>query len=99
MTDFYPPKVRAALRRQLTGFGQVPDEYVDEIVDLAMHAVESARQTLVDTLERASDPRVTITAMGPAFSLLAHMAVEQLEHMRTVAETQGKTVHRTWLRA
>jgi hypothetical protein len=56
--------------RQRTG-SNMPDAAVDEIVDIACHAAESGRRAMLETLDRASDPRIANTAIGLASSLLA----------------------------
>jgi hypothetical protein len=79
---------RAEIRAQLVNMraannSPMPDAAIDEIVDLACHAAQSGRQAMLQVIDRASDYRVSVTAVGIASSLMAHdmkLLIEGLQH-------------------
>ncbi len=84
----FAPYPRVELRAHLVRMraannSPMPDAAIEEIVDLACHAAETARLGLLEVVDRASDHRVSITAIGIATSLLAHdceLIKEALQH-------------------
>lgn len=97
-TDFsalsFPPYPRAELRAHLVKMraannSPMPDAAVDEIVDLACHAAESSRRTMLETIDRSSDPRVSLTAVGIASSLMAHDMKIFIEGLQEMAQQFG----------
>ncbi len=70
---------RAAIRAHLLGLGgNIPPACVDEIVDIACFAADSARRQMMAVLDRSSDPRVATTAIGLAVSL----AISDMERLQ-----------------
>ncbi|WP_454599095.1 hypothetical protein [Qipengyuania sp. SM2507] len=93
-----PPRrqLRAYLNEtRLASGSTMPPSAVDEAVDIACHAVESARRTFFETLDRASDPRITTTALGIANSLLKADCERIEEGLRAYAEASGAAFHET----
>lgn len=84
----FAPYPRAELRQHLVNMrtannSPMPDAAIDEIVDLACHAAISGRTAMLEVIDRASDYRVSITAVGIASSLMAHdmkIFIEGLQH-------------------
>jgi hypothetical protein len=71
----WPDYPRAELRARIVELHAangttVPADAIDEIVDLACHAAASARTSLFTVLASCSDPRIAITAVGPAIGML-----------------------------
>tara|TARA_R110002072_G_scaffold38314_3_gene110881 strand:- start:2546 stop:2878 length:333 start_codon:yes stop_codon:yes gene_type:complete len=85
-------QLRACLEEQRIASGsQMPAAAVDEAVDLACHAAESARRTMFEILDRASDPRITTTSIGLAISLLSSDCARIEAGLRDYAEQTGAT--------
>ena len=85
--EVFPPYPRAEIRAKIDEVRKrenspMPDAALDEIVDLALHAAATARQTMFDVLARASDPRISHTAIGVAGGLLA----SDLRHLQGALE-------------
>lgn len=74
--------------RKRTG-SAMPDAAIDEIVDLACHAAETGRRAMLAVIDRASDPRISTTAVGIAVSLLAHDLNLMTEGFLHAAQTVG----------
>ena len=92
--DYPRNELRAILRRNRDANASgMPDSAIEEIVDLACHAAASARQSMLDTLDRASDGRITRTALGLATSLVASDCKKFEEALRSYAEANGKPLH------
>jgi hypothetical protein len=86
--------LRRELRQHLVNMrtannSPMPDAAIDEIVDIACHAAESGRKAMLEVIDRASDPRVSITAVGIASSLLAHDMKIFIEALQEFAATSG----------
>lgn len=81
-------QLRAALMQmRAERYSAMPENAVDEIVDLACHAAESGRHAMLQVIDRASSFQVAVTAIGPAASLLAHdlkLLAEGLERAAAV---------------
>lgn len=98
-TMAFPPYPRRELRAQIVGLRQrtgspMPDDAIDEIVDIACHAAEVGRRAMLEVIDRASDPRVSTTAVGIAGSLLAHdlrLLAEGLQHAAKVTGAHFET--------
>lgn len=69
---------RAELRKLLASQVQTPPQYIDEVVDLAVHAADCGSRAMLEVLDRASHPGVSVTAIGMAASLL-RSRLEMLE--------------------
>ena len=89
-TIAFPDYPRAQLREAIRATSKVPPDKLDEVVDIACHAAHSARLKLLEVLDTASDERVTVTAAGPAFSLLEHDVKIMIEALRAYARVSGK---------
>lgn len=86
----FAPHPRTELRKHLiarAAGSKMPDAAVDEIVDMACHAAESGRRAMLETIDRSSDSRIAMTAIGIAGSLLAH-DLELLKEGLQFAATQ-----------
>jgi nitrogen-specific signal transduction histidine kinase len=87
----FPPYPRRELRQHLVKMraatnSPMPDAAMDEVVDLACHAAECRRKAMLEVIDRASDHRVSTTAVGIASSLLAHdikILIAGLQHAAT----------------
>ncbi|MDG6079779.1 hypothetical protein E3U23_11320 [Erythrobacter litoralis] len=90
-----PDYPRRELREQIrktaaqNGSGITPAA-IDEVVDLACHAAESSRKAAFAVLDRASDPRISTTAVGIAFSLIAHDCEAMRSALEFAASATGK---------
>ena len=70
--DYPRRELRAGLQASVRDHGSAMPEYaLDEIVDLACHAAAASRRAMLEVLDRASDSRMTPTAVGLAISLIA----------------------------
>jgi len=78
----WPEYPRAGIRATLLQNSMVPLQHVDEVVDLACHAAETARKSMLEVLERSSSPMVELTAVGLANSLVANNTQILLEGAR-----------------
>ena len=90
----FPPAPRRELRQHLVNMraannSPMPDAAIDEIVDLACHAAESGRKAMLEVIDRASDHRVSITAVGIASSLMAHDMKIFIELLQEFAAASG----------
>lgn len=86
---------RQELRDHLLGMraqtgSPMPLSAIDEIVDLACHAAERSRSAALEVLDRASDPRISNTAIGLAFSLIASDCKTIEAALRLYASETGK---------
>lgn len=81
------------LRRKLrlAARGLVPDQHLDEVVDLAMHAVSCSFTAVADVVKRASIPPVAISATSIALSVILAEASTKLEGLQTMAAACGMT--------
>lgn len=81
-------QIRAAVQKVVCA------EHVDEVVDLACHAADSAiRQTLVVS-DRAPDPRVKLAALSLALSLVTAEAQRLNQAFQSAADKfGGKITH------
>lgn len=73
----FAPHPRHQIRQHILGMraknnSPMPDAAVEEIVDIALHAAESGRRAMLEVIDRASDTRVSISAISIAASLLGH---------------------------
>lgn len=81
---------RADLRAHLLSLGgSIPASAVDEIVDIACHAADTARRSMVEVLDRASNPLISMTAFGLAASLAAHDAETMKSGLKATAQSTG----------
>ena len=81
---------RRDLRAKLAATGKVPPQHLDEIVDIAAHAAESAFATLQRlALDTHPDGRVGICAMGPALGLLGGMVLAGTAGLHEFAQKNG----------
>lgn len=78
-------KIRASAK------GIIPDTHLDEVVDLALHAVDSAFKALGDTVARASIAPASLAATSIALSIIAAEAAEKLKGLGAVATAAGLT--------
>jgi len=78
-------KVRASAR------GIIPDTHLDEVVDLALHAVSQSFKAIGDIVSRASIAPAAVAATSIALSLVRAEAEEKLEGLQGVAEACGLT--------
>lgn len=70
-----PPRaeLRAAIIREHEARGiELPAGAADEIVDIAVHAAESAWAKFHETIDFGSSSAVRMTALSPAISILVH---------------------------
>lgn len=84
----YPDEMRISLRSQMITSG-IPETMVDEIVDLAFHASEEAIDTIWRITGQGSNDGICTCAVGPAMSLLAATAGEQLTRIQDYAAKRG----------
>ena len=85
-----PDTVRRQLRANLAASSMVPPNMLDEIVDLAIHAAEQGFATMQRiALETSPDPRVGLTAFGPAMGLLSMIVEGGISSLKTIASKQG----------
>ncbi len=84
----YPIEMRMSLRSQMVA-GGMPENHVDEIVDLAFHAAEEAIDTIWRITGQGSNDGVCTCAVGPAMSLLEASAGEQLTRIKEYAAQRG----------
>jgi hypothetical protein len=89
MTDT-ETKLRHGLREAVRG--KVPTHRVDEVVDLAMHAVNRAFAAIGEVTARASDSRVAICATGIALSVVAAEASAKMKVLEREVGGAGMTV-------
>jgi len=88
--DYPRRELRAALQASVRASGSpMPETAMDEIVDLAVHAAGSARRAMIETVERASDPRMVKTASGLAISLIASDCQMFENALRAYAKATG----------
>ncbi|WP_338445925.1 hypothetical protein V5F89_12320 [Pelagerythrobacter marensis] len=88
----FPDFPRADLRAHLLSCeGNIPASAVDEIVDIACHAAASARTSMLEVLDRASNPMISMTAFGLAASLALHDAERMREGLKAAAQREGVT--------
>lgn len=85
----FPDYPRSALRKILAEGSKAPPQHLDEIVDIACHAAGSARRSMLEVLDRSSDPRIAITAIGMANSLVRADAERLEEALREGAAAAG----------
>lgn len=64
-----PQKLRSAMRQALLSSG-VPAEATDEVIDLSIHACDTAMESFNAVILRASDPRISVCTIGVGLSLL-----------------------------
>jgi len=83
-----PESVRAKLRLRLSEAG-AKAETIDEIVDLACHAAESAAEKLYEVTFRGRDDGVTLTALQLAIPLLKTLADAQHTVAFAMARERG----------
>ena len=98
----FPEHPRRELRAYLNDTriasgSQMPAAAVDEAVDLACHAAQCARRTLLETLDRSSDPRIVTTSLGLAISLLSNDCKRIEAGLRSYAESSGAAFHEAQL--
>jgi len=62
--------LREVIRRQMRADTEIPPELIDEAVDLAFHAGDSAMKAMETVCFSGSDPRLAITIVSLAVSLL-----------------------------
>lgn len=87
---------RRNLRAALASSETVPPQQLDEVVDIAIHAAESAIAVLIRVaLDTHPDARVGICACGPALSLLVAMAQTGIEGIKEYGQARGIPVHET----
>lgn len=85
-----PDTVRRQLRQGIAAQGSFPPELVDPIVDIAVHAAESAFATLQRVaLETHPDRRVGVSALGPALSLLGLIIESGMTSLKATAAAQN----------
>jgi hypothetical protein len=79
------------LRRQVraASTGLVPDKHLDEVVDLAMHAVIRSFEVVGEIVTRASVAPAAICATSIALSIIKAEAEAKLEGLMAVAEAAG----------
>lgn len=90
---------RAEIRALIDGFRQstdsaMPATAVDEIVDIALHAAQSARSAMFRVLDSASQPAITVTAVGIATSLLKSDLEKIADGIAAYATQSGASLHR-----
>lgn len=89
--DMHPaPWPRAELRAALAK--TIPAARIDEVIDLACHAAESARHQLFAVADRAVNPAVKMAALTLATSLIAAEAERMQKAFRAVGEECGMTL-------
>ena len=86
------PSTRAQLRQALLEKG-VPAQFVDETVDLTFHAADEALAAIFRVLDRASVPRISTVALGPALGLTRHNMDVAEASLRKFMQTRGKPGH------
>lgn len=82
-SDYPREKIRATLLA-----AGAPPQHVDEVVDIACHASASARKTMLEVLDRASEYRVALIAIGIAVALVrteAEWLEQGLKHAAAAA--------------
>ena len=82
-------KMRLAIWQSTAGL--VPEQFRDEVVDLAIHACRSAFVAVGDVTGRATDSRVMLSAMGIALGLIAAEAPLKVEALEKTASAAGMT--------
>lgn len=88
-----PEAQRRELRLALLGSGHFPAEHIDEIVDIAVHAAETAIAALQRIcFDTSPDPRIGVAALGPALSLLGLMVESGIEGVRSYGAEHGLPV-------
>lgn len=85
------PKMRAAIRAQMLGNG-IPDEHIDEIVDLGIHAATMANKAIADVVRRGSNPSIQLAVLGLGLSLSVAKAQETMNAMKYVAPSIGAII-------
>lgn len=75
----------------------MPDAAIDEIVDMACHAAESGRRSMLEAIDRSSDRRIAMTAIGIAGSLLARDLELLKEGLEFAAKQSGLHFERSTL--
>lgn len=84
----------AGLRREVRAAaadGGVPPQHVDEVTDLALHAMERAFEVVGEVVMRASTPQASVCALGIALSLIAQEAQGKAERLVRDAPLLGMT--------
>lgn len=82
--------IRARLRNGIASNTAVPPDLIDEVVDLAVHAAVSSFESCMAIAGRTSpDPRIGMTATGPALSLLIFLATQAVESLKEAARAEG----------
>jgi hypothetical protein len=88
-----PDTLRPAIRAQAMASGILPPEHIDEIVDLALHAAQSAIETCERiALDTPPDPRVALSAISMAMGLLAAFAGAATDAARETTLSMGGRV-------
>jgi hypothetical protein len=83
-----------SLRRQLraAAAGLIPDTHLDEVVDLAIHAVDKAFEAVGQVVTRASIAPAKMAATSIALSIIAQRAAARLEDLQGVAAALGMSL-------
>lgn len=70
--QFQAAELAAAMRESMAHKGLSPDarDGAEEIIDLAIHAAETARRTVLEICERASDGPVELASLHLACGLI-----------------------------
>lgn len=87
-----PPRaeLRAAIIREYKARGiELPAGAADEIVDIAVHAAESAWAKFLKTIDFGSSSAVRMTALSPAIAILAHNLSETMAALADAAAAVG----------
>lgn len=87
----FAPDVEAQVRRQVRAHlaGVIPAEHVDAIVDLSIHATQTALAAAERVLSAAGDDRHFIAALGPTVGLLAGRCEQLQRGYSSFAAKQG----------
>lgn len=96
-TGFFDEPLRRSIRSALEATG-VPADKRDVISDLACHAAQTALESFERIIFSDADPRVQMTAMSLALSLLQGRAGMMLDATKKVGEDVGAKFQRTTLR-
>lgn len=94
--SFFDAPLRRALRQQVAL--TVPEQHVDKVVDVALHAAEQSLETLERLCFSHPSGPVGTTAASIAVSVLIHRLTMVKEAFNDAAKATGLPVHHATVR-